>query len=113
MSEAMDEPADCTAEFMLMKVPRRCGWPAAVMIAMPGTKRPLTRMKNGVVMHSTPHQDMEVTCVIARMGSMARRAMMRNTRGLPYWSDKCPNHLEVKKMNTPPARYKAGSRVSG
>ena len=111
-SVATEAPMDCTAELIPMNVPRKCGTLAEVMMAMPGTKRPLTKTKKGVVMHSTPHHGTLLTWVIASIGNIANTATILNTRALPYLSERWPIHGDVKKVKAPPDRYSVGNKFS-
>ena len=66
-----------------MKVPRKPDCAAEVTIAIAGTNLPLTNMKNGVVMHNTPHTGKTGAWVIAKMGSIDNPEMTRNVFALP------------------------------
>ena len=80
------------------------GAAALVTIAIPGIILPGTRMKKQVELISTSHQGMGTRWVVIRIGTKEARAMMRNTRSLPWRSASLPISREEKKLASPPHR---------
>ena len=98
-------PADCTAEFKAMKVPRKAGLAQEATMAMPGIMRPLMQIKNRVETISTAHIGSPAVSVMAISGKITSTAMMRNKATLPRRSVNTPTRRALSKVATPPHRY--------